>query len=244
MLVVSVFVVWSPTSALAQTLDESAIRRQLAGYAAARERGDGTAQASYYTVNADELRTRTRRMVTTRAEIAKDLHLPPRPTRKFRFEVESIRFITPEVAVVETQFFGSALTPNGHATYVMTKRGDSWLIEAGRITGYPEAVPAAVVTPALEAVWKKRQGSIHANDVAGWLALTASEFVSVSSAGEVQTRAEIRQTGVPPADTSISILESVRAFGEDAGVTHYLDVGAAGGTWTVVSSQSSRLAPR
>lgn len=121
--------------------DDSEIRRLLTEYAKARERGDGSAQAQFYAEDADEWRASTRKMVTGRAEIAKDLALAPNPARKFRLEIETLQFIAPNVSLVDVSYFGSAPNPNGHATYILVKREDKWLIRAARAVRYPEAKP-------------------------------------------------------------------------------------------------------
>ncbi len=236
-------------SAEAQTPDETAIRQQLAGYAAARERGDGAAQAAFYTDDADELRTRTRKMIAGRAAIERDLALAPNAARKFTFRVESVRFITPDVALAETEFFGSASTPNGHASYLFARRGGRWLIEAGRITGYPENVPATVVVPGLQAAWKARQQAADSKNVEGWNGATAGGSLFVQGDGSIRTRDEQVSMLASTTGTTAHVLDDARSFGEDAGVTIEHDQSTRTttmwvrqqATWKVVSSQSSPL---
>lgn len=128
------------TSTVGQTAsDEADIRRVLSSYASARQSGDGPAQAKFYSEDADEWRSTTRRMVTGRSEIAKDLMVVPSPTRKFSLQVESLRFVAPSVALVDTASFGTLSTPNTHGTYVLVKTNGTWLIHAARIFRYPEA---------------------------------------------------------------------------------------------------------
>jgi TonB family protein len=67
--------IWWAADTRGQSTDEGAIRRQLALYANARQRGDGKAQASFYSEDADEWRSVNRRALKGRAEIAKDLEL-------------------------------------------------------------------------------------------------------------------------------------------------------------------------
>ena len=125
----------------AQSADDAEIRRLLTEYAQARERGDGSAQAQIYSEDADEWRASTRKTVTGRAAIAKDLAVAPNPSRRFRFEIEGVQFIAPNVALVDAVYFGSAAAPNGHVTYVFLKRDGKWLIRAARALRYPEAQP-------------------------------------------------------------------------------------------------------
>ena len=121
------------------TSDETEIRRLLASYASARQNGDGPAQARFYAEDADEWRSSTRKMVTGRSEIAKDLVVAPSAMRKFSLQIESLQFVTPNVAVVDTASFGTVSTPNTHGTYVIVKTNGTWLIRAARIFRYPEA---------------------------------------------------------------------------------------------------------
>jgi uncharacterized protein (TIGR02246 family) len=128
-----------PIAGQPQSGDESAIRSVIAAYADARQRGDGAAQAKFYADDADEWRSSARNMVVGRADIARDLTLAPSVARKFALHVESVKLITPVVAVVETVFSGSDPRPKGHASYVMVKRDGTWLIRSGRIFRYQEA---------------------------------------------------------------------------------------------------------
>jgi ketosteroid isomerase-like protein len=124
----------------AQSADEVAIKRQLAGYAEARQRGDGPGQLNFYSLDADLWSSNTRKIVVGRGEIAKELGRTNRP-HDFRLEIENISFLGRDVALVDTQYFGSSPTPHGHAAYLMVKRGDGWLIRAARVFRYPEAPP-------------------------------------------------------------------------------------------------------
>ena len=119
--------------------DDAEIRRLVARYADARQKGDGPAQAQFYTEDADEWRSSTRKMVTGRAEMAKDLVVAPSSTRKFTLQIESLRFVMPNVAILDTASFGTAAAPNTHGTYVVVKANGKWLFRAARIFRYPEA---------------------------------------------------------------------------------------------------------
>jgi uncharacterized protein (TIGR02246 family) len=135
--------IWLAAELSGQSADDDTIRRQLAAYAEARQRGDGKAQASFYSEDADEWRSVNRRMLKGRAEIVKDLGLTPNPSRTFRLEldIENIGFVKPDVALVDVEYFGSGSSPNGHASYLMVKHGGQWLIRAAQISRYPEPSP-------------------------------------------------------------------------------------------------------
>ncbi len=111
--------------------EEAGIRQSLSAYAAARQRGDGPAQAALYTEDAEFWNPMSEDgLVRTRATMATFLAGEPEP---FRLEPVNISFASPEVALVDAHFFGSAPQPNGVAYYVMAKRGGQWLIRAVRI---------------------------------------------------------------------------------------------------------------
>ncbi len=67
-----------------------------------------------------------------RAAIEKELDLPSDPNRRFRLEVENVSFLNPEVAFIDAQYYSSSVEPDGHAFYVMFKRGGRWLIRETR----------------------------------------------------------------------------------------------------------------
>ena len=57
------------------------------------------------------------------------------PNYKFELEIVSLRFLDPQVAVVETELQTGVSTPLAKlvGTYVMVKRNGEWLIGAARI---------------------------------------------------------------------------------------------------------------
>jgi uncharacterized protein (TIGR02246 family) len=116
--------------------DEAGIRDQLAAYAQARQRGDGHAQALFYSEDADTWLSTTKKLSSGRPAIEQELNLPPDPNRRFRLEIESLSFVSDDVALVDTQYFGTSSEPNGHAFYVMVERDGKWLIRASRIARF------------------------------------------------------------------------------------------------------------
>jgi hypothetical protein len=117
--------------------DEAAIRAQIAGYAAARQTGDGHAQALFYTEDADEWGSAAREMTEGRAALEKSLALPPDPNRTVKFQPIHFTFLHDDVALVDS-LYGSP-QPIGHAMYVMVKRNGKWLIRSARIVRFPPA---------------------------------------------------------------------------------------------------------
>lgn len=120
--------------------DESAIRQRLAAYATARTVRDAHAEAMCYTEDGD-FRSSAGPFVTGRAAVEKQLTVA-NPNYKFELTVLSIRFLDPQVAVVETDLHTGVTMPlaNLVGTYVMVKRNGEWLIGAARIA---RAMPAA-----------------------------------------------------------------------------------------------------
>ena len=125
------------TVAQAQTTtpEESAIRRSLAGYAAARERQDVVAQGQYYALDADFRFNADGQIIRGRDEIEAFLQ-PPAPASENRFtlDVEQVRFLSPTIALADAIYGGLR---NGYALYVMLKEGDQWLIKAARVAERP-----------------------------------------------------------------------------------------------------------
>jgi uncharacterized protein (TIGR02246 family) len=119
--------------------DETAIREQLTAYAEARQRGDGRAQALFYTEDADIWLSSTRKLSRGRVEIERALDHPSDPNRRFRLEIENLGFLRPDVAFVDAQVYGRESEPTGHAFYVMVKRDGKWLIRATRTARFVSA---------------------------------------------------------------------------------------------------------
>ena len=119
--------------------DEAAIQSQLSGYAAARQIGDGHAQALFYAEDADEWGAGAMEMTKGRAALEKTLNSPPDPNRRFRIEAMNYSFLGKDVALVDAFFYGAKAEPSGHALYVMVKRDNQWLIRSARIMRFPPA---------------------------------------------------------------------------------------------------------
>jgi uncharacterized protein (TIGR02246 family) len=110
--------------------DEAAIRTHLTGYIEARSRQDAHAEAMFYADDAD-FRAADGTWAVGRQQIERALAPsgPPRPDFRFRLAIGTIRFLNPDVAVVDAV----ASNTGNYATYVMVKRGGMWLIGAARL---------------------------------------------------------------------------------------------------------------
>jgi len=126
-----------PPSADYYNSEEKLIRQSLATYAAARQRGDGIAQAARYAEDAELWHTLSKRGLVRSRSAIQNLFLAHKAA-PFRLEPVNISFATADVALVDAHFFGPALDPNGVAYYVMVKRGGEWLIRAVRFMPLPE----------------------------------------------------------------------------------------------------------
>jgi uncharacterized protein (TIGR02246 family) len=113
--------------------DESAIRQRLAAYAAARTARDAHAEALCYAEDGD-FRSSAGPFVTGRAKIEQQLTVA-NPNYRFELDVLGLRFLDPQVAVVEADVRAGVATPLAKlvGTYVMVKRNGEWLIGAARI---------------------------------------------------------------------------------------------------------------
>jgi uncharacterized protein (TIGR02246 family) len=139
----------APASAQ-QAADEAAIRARLAGYAEARTKRDAAAEALAYTVDGD-FRSSAGPFVSGRPAIEKQLTVT-NPTYQFELTVTKLRFLTPQVAVVDADVRTGV---NGRlnpllGTYILVKQGSDWLISAARIstTPPPRPAPAPAAAPA------------------------------------------------------------------------------------------------
>jgi uncharacterized protein (TIGR02246 family) len=113
--------------------DEVAITQRLTVYADARQKRDAKAEALCYAEDGD-FRSSAGPFVSGRTAIEKQLIVND-PNYKFQLEILSLRFLDPQVAIVETELRTGVTEPLGKlvGTYVMVKRGSDWLIGAARI---------------------------------------------------------------------------------------------------------------
>jgi len=121
-------------AASAQTAaDETAITKQLAAYADARTKRDAHAESLCYAEDGD-FRSSAGPFVTGRAQIEKQLTVN-NPNYKFELDVVSLRFLDPQVAIVEADVRAGVGENLGKlvGSYVMVKRNGEWLIGAARI---------------------------------------------------------------------------------------------------------------
>jgi len=144
-LTVSVF---AQTTALSPA-DDAAIRRIVQQQDDARNRGDWKALAELFTEDAEQFTSagewrRGRASIEQRvAESMKTVY----KGSKYVSKVETIRLVTPTVALADGSFeitnIASGGSRRGHTTYVLVKSADRWRIAAVR-----SMVPTAVgVTP-------------------------------------------------------------------------------------------------
>ncbi len=116
--------------------EEPRIRQTLTTYAAARQQGDGAAQAALYSDDSEFWTPMSEDgFVRGHAKLASFLAGDPEP---LRLEPVNISFASAGVALVDAHFFGSGPNPNGVAYYVMAKRNGHWLIRAVRIMPLPK----------------------------------------------------------------------------------------------------------
>jgi len=121
-----------------QAKDESAIRKQLAGYADARTNGSGERQASFYADNGDEWELFADQKTIGRTAIGKLLSLPPDPNRRFRLDILDIISLASRSALVDAHWFReTSPKPRGRVQYYMVKQHGRWLIHSARINPYP-----------------------------------------------------------------------------------------------------------
>jgi uncharacterized protein (TIGR02246 family) len=130
------------SAAAQQPADEAQIRARLAAYADARTRRDAKAEALCYTETGD-FRSSAGPFVTGRAAIEQQLTVN-NPAYRFVLDVVKLRFITPEVAIVEADVSAGVGDNLGRliGTYVLLKQGNDWLIDAARISRPPTPPPA------------------------------------------------------------------------------------------------------
>jgi uncharacterized protein (TIGR02246 family) len=131
----------APTSAQGRAKDEAAIRAQVAAYEAAVNGRDRHALAALFTPEADFIFFDSPKVVGRDSIVAltsKALAEWP-STRRFTLDVSSVRFLRPDVAVVETEAgFSEGEMRSNRGTALLERRGDKWLWTALRV--YPAEV--------------------------------------------------------------------------------------------------------
>ena len=122
--------------------DEVAIRARLAAYADSRNKRDAHAEALCYTTDGD-FRSSAGPFVSGREAVEKQLTVT-NPDYRFLLNVTHLRFLTPQVAIVDADVntgIGANLAPLV-GVYVMIKQGGDWLISGARIARAPAPAPA------------------------------------------------------------------------------------------------------
>jgi len=133
-LLLALAVLLAGSAASAQTsADETDITKRLAAYADARTKRDAHAEALCYAEDGD-FRSSAGPFVTGRAQIEKQLTVN-NPNYRFELEIVSMRFLDPQVAIVEADVRAGVGDALGKlvGSYVMVKRNGEWLIGAARI---------------------------------------------------------------------------------------------------------------
>ena len=119
-----------------RSADEGAIRAQIAANEAAGNRRDFQGVAATYASDGDLVRLSDPR-VSGRAAIGKLIEkaLATTPlTSQNRFTVESIRFLSADVAIAETTLrFSEGPLGEERGTMVMARQDGTWLIAAARV---------------------------------------------------------------------------------------------------------------
>lgn len=115
-----------------RSLDEAAIRARVAAMETALNKRDAEAYASAYLPDGDFIDLtgpRSRGHEVIRREIARLFATLPSDADSLLLAVDSIRFLTVDVAVVDC----NVVPAGSRATYVMVRQEDSWKVAAGRV---------------------------------------------------------------------------------------------------------------
>jgi uncharacterized protein (TIGR02246 family) len=118
----------------APSADEAAIRKMVAGYVEAFNKHDAEALASYWSPDAVYLDRATGEEVVGRPEIAKRFTelFKDQPDEKMTVNTQSIRFVSPNVAVeqgISTETVGKGEPEETPYTAVYIKRDGQWLLD-------------------------------------------------------------------------------------------------------------------
>lgn len=134
----AVVCVTAALSAQDRSADEAALRAHAVAIESAINKRDATALAALFTPDADEINQdgpRNAGRETMRRVWAADFATWP-GTRRFTLSVTGIRFVRPDVAIVETAArFNDGPVRADRGTWVSVHQGGKWLIAALRV--YP-----------------------------------------------------------------------------------------------------------
>lgn len=113
--------------------DDSAIRQIVKNYIDARDRDDAKAVAALFTSDADQL-VSSGEWRKGRDEVVKGTLASTRNGGKRMITVETIRYITPGVAIADGKYELTSDTGTRHmwSTFVLNKTGGTWKIAAIR----------------------------------------------------------------------------------------------------------------
>ena len=129
-------VVPCPVSAQERSDDVTAVRAVVASYVDARERRDARALAALFTDDADQLVSNGEWRRGRDAVVSGGLASSARTSGARTIEVETVRFVSPEVAVADGRYeiAGAAGAPPRRmwTTFVLARRGSAWRISAIR----------------------------------------------------------------------------------------------------------------
>ncbi len=115
-----------------RSIDDAAIRAVVAAMESALNTRDAEAYASAYLLDGDFIDMAGPQSEGYDAifhEMERLLATLPNDIGNIAIPVSSVRFLAPDVAVADCD----VLPSGSRATYVMVRRGDSWLVAAGRI---------------------------------------------------------------------------------------------------------------
>ena len=119
--------------------DEEAIRKQIARFAQVHEKGDAKALAAFYDSDGDFI-ARDDSVVKGRAAVEKAMaerYSQRQEGFTITITVDSIRFLKPDVAIVNTSAEGTYSKErkpwNDRGTFVMIRKDSQWLLAALRV---------------------------------------------------------------------------------------------------------------
>ncbi|HSJ30441.1 MAG TPA: SgcJ/EcaC family oxidoreductase [Longimicrobiales bacterium] len=126
----------SPLPAQDPSADEQAVRRAIEATGVALNARDYAAAAAVFAENGDLILPRSRRVVGRTAIRAfwEERWSQAPVERRITLTVQSLRFLTPDVAVADcTAEFTVGEPTRDRATYVLVRRGEFWQVAALRV---------------------------------------------------------------------------------------------------------------